>query len=81
MSANELPVRFVTPGEVAAAGIALPLVEIAVVAWRFKVRYGARSRFGLDDWLILAALTFSIGMGIVLIYGTSSYRLCFPFSN
>jgi len=78
MSANELPIGFVNAAEVAAAGVVLPAVEIVVVAWRFKVRYSTRSSIGIDDWLILAALLFSIGMGIALIYGVAKEVLGYP---
>lgn len=44
-----------TPGHVIAAGIALSLLDILVVAFRFKARRGAKQPLKTDDWLLLPA--------------------------
>lgn len=56
MSANELAISFVGPGEVTAAGVALPVVGIIVVALRFWLRGYQKVKLGLDDYTILVAL-------------------------
>ncbi|EDO04749.1 predicted protein [Sclerotinia sclerotiorum 1980 UF-70] len=69
MSANELAISFIGPGEVLSAGITLPVVGIIVVALRFWLRSYQKAKLGLDDYTILVALFFVIGMSICLIYG------------
>ncbi|TGO09882.1 hypothetical protein BTUL_0151g00240 [Botrytis tulipae] len=78
MSANELAISFVGPGEVTAAGVALPVVGITVVALRFWLRGYQKAKLGLDDYTILAALLFVIGMGICLVYGVAKRSLGYP---
>lgn len=56
MSANELAISFVGPGEVVSAGITLPIVSILVVALRFWLRSYQKVKLGLDDYTILLAL-------------------------
>ncbi|PQE22941.1 plasma membrane Pth11 protein [Rutstroemia sp. NJR-2017a BBW] len=56
MSANELAISFVGPGEVLSAGIAIPIVAIFLVALRFWLRSYQKVKLGPDDWTILIAL-------------------------
>ena len=44
-----------TPGHIVAAGIALPILDIAVVALRFASRLKSRQPLGPDDWLLIPA--------------------------
>ena len=74
MSANELPIAFINSGQVLAAGIVFPLVEIAIVSWRLYLR----KTVATDDWLIVAALIFAIAMGITLVYGVAKGALGYP---
>lgn len=69
MSTNELPIAFVSQGQVLAAGVLFPVVGTTIIGLRFWQRQRVRNRIGADDWCILAALVFSIAMGITLIYG------------
>lgn len=59
MATNELPIAFVSAGDVFGIGIAFPLVEIIVVGCRFWLRYTQQRAVGIDDWLILSALVCS----------------------
>ena len=56
MAVSELTIRFVSPGEVMAAGIVVPVVAAIVVGTRFWVRYSRKSTIGADDYTILLAL-------------------------
>ena len=58
MSYLELAIPFVSPGEVLAAGITIPLVGIAAVGLRFWLRARQRAGIGADDYLILLALVW-----------------------
>lgn len=78
MSANELAISFIGPGEVLSAGITLPVVGIIVVALRFWLRSYQKAKLGLDDYTILVALFFVIGMSICLIYGAAKHSLGYP---
>ncbi|KAI9646006.1 hypothetical protein NHQ30_005444 [Ciborinia camelliae] len=78
MSANELAIAFVGPGEVISAGIILPIIGIIVVGLRFWLRSYQKVKVGPDDYTILLALIFVIGMGICLIYGAAKHSLGYP---
>ncbi|KAK9786401.1 putative GNAT family acetyltransferase [Seiridium cardinale] len=65
----QLPFALVTPGQVLAAGIVLPLVCIACVGLRFYVRRLQKTSPGVDDWLIAVGVVFIAGMGACLIIG------------
>ena len=55
-----------TPGHVIAAGIALSLLDIAVVSMRFASRIKTKQSLKADDWLLLpATVRFSIVYFIV----------------
>lgn len=56
MAASELTIGFVSPGEVMAAGIVIPIVGAIVVGMRFWVRSSQKSTTGADDYTILLAL-------------------------
>ena len=51
-----------TPGHVIAAGIALSLLDIAVVSMRFASRIKSKQSLKADDWLLLPA---TVRSGIV----------------
>ncbi|KAI9896982.1 hypothetical protein N3K66_008004 [Trichothecium roseum] len=58
-----------TPGHIVAAGIALPILDIAVVALRFASRLKSRQPLGPDDWLLIPATILVIGVGACLVIG------------
>jgi hypothetical protein len=62
---------YATPGQIIAAGAALPAVGILVVILRFYTRASKKVKMGIDDYLILPALLFVIGMGATIIAGRS----------
>ncbi|PYI02385.1 hypothetical protein BO78DRAFT_377122 [Aspergillus sclerotiicarbonarius CBS 121057] len=78
MSTNELSISFVPASAVLAAAIALPCVGIFSVGVRLALRWRNERSIGVDDWLILAALVFVIGMGAVQIYGSVEDALGYP---
>ncbi|KAL8791017.1 MAG: hypothetical protein Q9195_006091 [Heterodermia aff. obscurata] len=56
MAVSDLSIGFVSPGEILAAGIVIPIVGAVVVGMRFWVRSSQRSTTGADDYTILLAL-------------------------
>ncbi|KAF2114302.1 hypothetical protein BDV96DRAFT_600288 [Lophiotrema nucula] len=78
MSANELPIAFVSAGDVVAANIALPIAGLIIVPLRFWMRTSRKMGIQIDDWLILAALVFVIGMSIAQLYGVSQHAVGYP---
>ncbi|RAL03701.1 uncharacterized protein BO80DRAFT_349179 [Aspergillus ibericus CBS 121593] len=84
MSTNELSISFVPASAVLAAAIALPCVGILSVGVRFALRWKNERSIGVDDWLILVALVFVIGMGAVQVYGGVEHALGYstpPYSS
>ncbi|CAI6267825.1 unnamed protein product [Periconia digitata] len=78
MSTNELSIAFVSSGDVLSASVVLPLLGLVAVALRFWRRTSRNMGVGVDDWLILVALVFVIGMGVVQLYGVSQHALSYP---
>ncbi|KAI5863060.1 hypothetical protein GGS23DRAFT_596829 [Durotheca rogersii] len=64
-----VPFRYVTPGEVFAAGLVFPLVCIALVSGRLYVRRHKKQQLGPDDWTAVFAVFFLIGTGASLMTG------------
>ena len=56
MSVTELTIPFVSPGDILAASIVLPVTGIVAVSLRFWMRSVQNVGFQLDDYLILLAL-------------------------
>lgn len=52
---TEAPFAFVSPGELLAAAIVLPLVCVVSVALRFYARRMQRYGLGVDDWMSAVA--------------------------
>jgi hypothetical protein len=46
------------------------VITVIIVALRIGTRYFIQHKVNLDDYLILAALFFTIGMGICICLGT-----------
>lgn len=60
-----------TPGHVMAAGIALSLLDISVVALRFMARRKGKQPLRIDDWLLLPATLLTAGVGACLVFGVT----------
>ncbi|KAI9899651.1 hypothetical protein N3K66_006112 [Trichothecium roseum] len=60
-----------TPGHVIAAGIALSLLDIAVVSMRFASRIKSKQSLKADDWLLLPATILTVGVGVCLVVGVT----------
>ncbi|KAI1758263.1 plasma membrane protein Pth11-like protein [Xylaria castorea] len=71
-----------SPGHVIAVGAILPLIDIVIVSMRFWVRKKQGQAVKLDDWLMVPATLFTIGIGISVVYGVAheglAYRLRIP---
>ncbi|KAI0174125.1 hypothetical protein BJ166DRAFT_605780 [Pestalotiopsis sp. NC0098] len=65
----QLPFPLVTPGQVLAAGIVLPIVCTLCVILRFYIRRLQQAPIGVDDWLVAIGVIFITGMGACLITG------------
>ena len=57
--ANEISFQYITPGETLAVCTVLPVLSIAVVAFRFYARRIQRAQIGIDDWPILPGLVYA----------------------
>ncbi|KAH7324817.1 plasma membrane protein Pth11-like protein [Stachybotrys elegans] len=60
-----------TPGHALAASIVLSVLDIAAVAARLYTRQKQKQKIKADDWLMLPALLFTVGIGVTLIYGVA----------
>ncbi|KAF2656067.1 hypothetical protein K491DRAFT_778331 [Lophiostoma macrostomum CBS 122681] len=78
MLVNELPIAFINAGTIISASVALPCLGLVAVTLRFWTRISRKTGLGVDDWLILAALIFVIGMGIAQIHGVSQHAVGYP---
>ncbi|KAE8163761.1 hypothetical protein BDV40DRAFT_132132 [Aspergillus tamarii] len=78
MSTNELFISFLSASEVLAAAIVLPCAGAFSVFVRLWLRRKNGKSYGADDWLVLAALVFVMGMGAVQIYGVVKHALAYP---
>ncbi|KAJ2988552.1 hypothetical protein NUW58_g3914 [Xylaria curta] len=65
----QLPFAFVSPGDVLAAGIVLPLVCLGLNVLRFRIRVTQKAPFGIDDWCSLTGNIFITGIGACFIVG------------
>lgn len=84
MSTNELFISFISASEVLAAAIVLPCVGASSVFTRLWLRRRNGKSYGADDWLVLVALVFVVGMGAVQIYGVVKHALAYatpPYSS
>lgn len=64
-----LPFNLVSPGDVLAAGIVLPIVCITMVCMRIRIRQLQKLSLGVDDWLAALGVLFIMGMGACFITG------------
>ncbi|KAE8140096.1 hypothetical protein BDV38DRAFT_280562 [Aspergillus pseudotamarii] len=78
MSTKELFISFISASEVLAAAIVLPCAGAFSVFARLWLRRRNSKSYGADDWLVLAALVFLMGMGAVQIYGVVKHALAYP---
>lgn len=74
---------YASPGHLIAVGAVLPAIGIIIVIIRFYTRKLKKLKYGIDDYLILPALLFVIGMGAAIIAGKfpHSYYLLIEPSN
>ncbi|EED13067.1 conserved hypothetical protein [Talaromyces stipitatus ATCC 10500] len=75
---KELGVAYATAGEVYAAAVILPALGIISLAFRWYQRYRRRQGIGIDDWLMVPSLLFTIGMGIMLCIGVHGKAIGYP---
>ncbi|KAI2629786.1 hypothetical protein GGR54DRAFT_650075 [Hypoxylon sp. NC1633] len=68
-----------TPADIIAIGAVFLALPAVFVAMRFYCRLrGGKSWLAADDWLMLLALFFNIGMGLMLVIGASLDGLAQP---
>ncbi|CAH0044707.1 unnamed protein product [Clonostachys solani] len=60
-----------TAGHALAAAIVLGLVDIIAVASRLHGRRQHKQKLMMDDWLILPALVFTVGIAVIIVFGVS----------
>ncbi|KAI0813187.1 hypothetical protein GGR55DRAFT_561588 [Xylaria sp. FL0064] len=70
---------FQTPSHVVAAGIGLSVLDIICVSLRFAARRKQRQPLKADDWLLVPATLFTLGIGISMVYGVSKKALAYPY--
>ncbi|CAG8961550.1 hypothetical protein HYFRA_00013969 [Hymenoscyphus fraxineus] len=63
---------YMGPGLVLAAGVVFPIVGGILIAFRFRMKMKNNVKLGIEDWLVVPALTLSIGMAIATIIGVSA---------
>ncbi|KAI1130734.1 hypothetical protein F5Y10DRAFT_107378 [Nemania abortiva] len=66
---TKLPYAFITPGDVLAAGIVLPLVCLGLAALRFHIRLAQKAAVGAEDWCSALGSIFITGIGACFIVG------------
>ncbi|KUI57830.1 hypothetical protein VP1G_05199 [Cytospora mali] len=71
-----------TPGHLVAATVVLCIIDVLAVGGRFFARKKQGAPLKADDWLSAAALFFTIGYGILILYAVSQhslgYRIVYP---
>ncbi|KAI0532350.1 hypothetical protein GGR58DRAFT_490582 [Xylaria digitata] len=70
---------FQTPGHVIAAGIGLSVLDIISVLLRFAARKKQKQPLKADDWLLVPATLFTLGIGVAMVYGVSMRALAYPY--
>ncbi|KAF2855811.1 hypothetical protein T440DRAFT_551145 [Plenodomus tracheiphilus IPT5] len=66
---------YTSPGSLIAICVVLPVLSILAVALRFYTRKRSKSSLKLDDWILLPALSFTIGMGVATIVGVHGHGI------
>ncbi|KAH7329665.1 hypothetical protein B0I35DRAFT_420633 [Stachybotrys elegans] len=67
------------PGNFVGAAIGLSILDIVTVVARFVARSKQGQPLKADDWLMIPAAAFTIGIAIAMIYGVSQRALAHPF--
>jgi hypothetical protein len=62
-----------SPGEIAAAGVVLPLVDTLLVVLRLRIKRRRAEKLTLEDWFVLPALVLMIAMGVMTIVGVATH--------
>ncbi|QKX62288.1 uncharacterized protein TRUGW13939_09447 [Talaromyces rugulosus] len=75
---SELSVPYATADDVYAAAIVLPVLGTVFLALRWQQRRNQREGIGIDDWLTVPSLVFTIGMGIALVIGVHGKAIGYP---
>ncbi|KAI7772972.1 hypothetical protein LA080_012725 [Diaporthe eres] len=67
-----------TPGHVIAAAVALSILDIVALFLRFYTRRTKNQGLKIDDWFLVPAAVFTVGVGISMVYGVSREALAYP---
>ncbi|GAW17101.1 hypothetical protein ANO14919_065510 [Xylariales sp. No.14919] len=67
------------PAHVIAAGIGLFILDITFVTLRFVARKKQRQTLKADDWIVIPATLFTLGISIPMVYGVSQKAIGYPY--
>lgn len=67
-----------TPGHVIAAAVALSILSVVALFLRFYTRRRWNQGLKIDDWLLVPAAVFTVGVGVAMVYGVSRKSLAYP---
>ncbi|KAH8881937.1 plasma membrane protein Pth11-like protein [Thozetella sp. PMI_491] len=68
-----------TPGHLVAAAVILSVIDITAVVLRIFARKKQKQPFKADDWLMIPATVFTVGIAVDLIYGVAKQSLAYRF--
>ncbi|KAI1800517.1 hypothetical protein F4811DRAFT_26112 [Daldinia bambusicola] len=68
-----------TPRHVVAAAIGLSILDIVSVSLRFVVRKKQRQPLKVDDWIMIPAALFTLGISISMGYGVARRAIGYPY--
>ncbi|KAI1747284.1 hypothetical protein F4782DRAFT_521660 [Xylaria castorea] len=68
-----------TPAHVIAAAIGLTILDITFVTLRFVARKKQRQTLKVDDWIVVPATLFTLGISICMVYGVSQKAVAYPY--
>ncbi|KAI1820949.1 hypothetical protein F4861DRAFT_520973 [Xylaria intraflava] len=68
-----------TPGHVVTASIGLSVLDITFVALRFFARKRQGQPLKVDDWIMIPATLFTVGIAIAMVYGVSKKSIAYPY--
>ncbi|KAI0403838.1 hypothetical protein F4802DRAFT_271826 [Xylaria palmicola] len=68
-----------TPAHVIAAAIGLFILDITFVTLRFVARKKQRQTLKVDDWIVIPATLFTLGISICMVYGVSQKAIGYPY--
>ncbi|KAI1741276.1 hypothetical protein F4680DRAFT_72722 [Xylaria scruposa] len=68
-----------TPAHVIAAAVGLFILDITFVTLRFVARKKQRQTLKVDDWIVIPATLFTLGISVSMVYGVSQKAVGYPY--